>query len=422
MFKSLRNKFLILNMTIITILLLGAFSIVYIFTFNQIQHNVNLRLSRTISEFGAALQGGIHENGDMNRRMPPEQRKEEKALEQPAQLNLTFTLEADEDGNILNINSIFDIEKDVYEKIVAEAVQSEKNIDTVKTGDVIWAYRRWRPNDGKINITAMDISRERGLLQNLVVTFAYVSLIALFIIFLISLFFANRAIRPIELAWEKQNQFIEDASHELRTPLTTINTNADVLLSHPDSTIAEEEKWLYYIKDESERMTRLTNDLLCLIRLDNDKDSVQHQMFSISETVQTVILTMEAVLYEKNLTFSESIEDNINFCGNPDKIKQLIMILMDNAIKYTAERGKISVCLKKRDGKIMFSVANTGDPLSAEMREKIFDRFYRVDRSRARNSGGYGLGLAIAKTICMQHNGLITAESRDGENIFTVLL
>ena len=439
MFKRLRNRFLILNMAIISVLLLSAFSIVYAFTYNQTQRNIDMRLSRTLNmgrEFNAGSRSG---KGDRQAAdtpntppVPPEGFPPQSGGTEvgtvpqpqdgkPFQLALDFTIETDDNGNIQTVNSIFDIEDAVYAHITALALATKRDSGDIRFENTSWAFRRAPLETGGVRIAFLDISREKGMLQSLVFTFAGVGLLALFVIFLISRLFANRAIRPIETAWEKQNQFIADASHELKTPLTTIHTNVDVLLSHPDASISEEEKWLYYIKTEAGRMTRLTNDLLYLARLDNDRDSILKTVFSLSEAVQTVLLTMEAVVFEKKLTLADEIEEELTMAGNSDQIKQLAMILLDNAVKYTPEGGRITVRLQRADKRTLFSVANTGEPIPEEMRGKIFDRFYRADQSRARQSGGYGLGLAIAKAICLQNNAQISVSCLNGENTFLVV-
>lgn len=415
MFKQLRNKFLLLNIMIITILQIAAFSGIYIFTCNRINHNLDNRLSRALEDF-------IRSDSEDTYKNPPVIPESDFVPKPVKQVNWIISLRTASNGDVIEKNTAFDIEESVFEKIALAAKKSKDDKGEVKTVDGVWAFKSKSGEDGELNICAVEISREKSMLSNLIITFIYVGVLALFIIFLISLYFANRAIKPVSEAWEKQNRFIADASHELKTPLTVINTNADVLLSRFDSTIGEEKKWIYYIKDEAQRMTRLTNDLLLLARLDNGNNEMQKTEFSLSETVETVILTMEAVLYENNLKFTSDIAEGIKICGNPDSIKQLVMILMDNAVKYTPKGGTIGIVLKKKEGKSVLTVSNTGQPLPHEERKRIFDRFYRADESRTRSSGGYGLGLAIAYSICRSHGGHISAESADGKNIFTVVL
>jgi signal transduction histidine kinase len=197
----------------------------------------------------------------------------------------------------------------------------------------------------------------------------------------------------------------------LKTPLAVINTNADVLLSNSEDTIHNQSKWLHRIKSETERMKTLTNDLLYLTEMDDSRASMIFTNFNVSESVESVILTMEAVMFENNISLNYEIEPNLTLHGNSEQIKQVVMILLDNAIKYTNAKGSISLTFKKRHNDIRLKVTNTGEGISPEHLERIFDRFYRADASRSRKQGGYGLGLAIAKSIVEQHKGKIYAKS-----------
>lgn len=217
-------------------------------------------------------------------------------------------------------------------------------------------------------------------------------------------------------AFDKQKQFIADASHELKTPLTIINTNADVLLSNSDDTIHNQSKWLHYIKSETERMTSLTNDLLYLTEMDDSRSTMIYSKFNLSEAVENIILTMEAIIFEKRISLEYDIEPNLTVMGNSEQIKQVIMILLDNAVKYTNSKGSVTLSLKKQHNDMVLSVTNTGEGIAPEHLARIFDRFYRTNASRARKQGGYGLGLAIAKSIVEQHKGKIYAKSTVGES------
>lgn len=212
-------------------------------------------------------------------------------------------------------------------------------------------------------------------------------------------------------AFNKQKQFIADASHELKTPLAVINTNADVLLANSDDTIHNQIKWLHHIKSETERMKTLTGDLLYLTEMEDSRVGLMFTNFNVSESVESVILTMEAIVYEKDISLTYEIEAGLTVRGSSEQIKQVVMILMDNAIKYTKPKGSISLTLQQRHSEILLVVTNTGEGIPSEHLGRIFDRFYRANQSRSRKSGGYGLGLAIAKSIIEQHKGKIYAKS-----------
>lgn len=163
-------------------------------------------------------------------------------------------------------------------------------------------------------------------------------------------------------------------------------------------------------------MTRLTNDLLYLTEMDDYRASMIFSNFNMSEAVENIILTMEAVIFEKHVSLHYDIEPHLAVYGNSEQIKQVIMILLDNAVKYTNPKGSVTLSLKKQNNDVILSVTNTGEGIAAEHLTRIFDRFYRTDASRVRKQGGYGLGLAIAKSIIEQHKGKIYAKSVAGES------
>jgi two-component system, OmpR family, sensor histidine kinase CiaH len=267
----------------------------------------------------------------------------------------------------------------------------------------------------------LDITSRYAILTNLIYTFLAVALAMLIVIFFISRFFANKAIKPIKETFDRQKQFIADASHELKTPLAVINTNAEVLLSNSEDTIKNQSKWIHYIKSEVVRMTTLTNDLLYLAKVDQSDIKLISTDFDLSEAIENVILTMEASIFENKIQLDYSVEPNVIINGNSEQFKQVVVILLDNALKYTNPKGKISLSLKKFNTKAIMTVANTGEGIPEEHLDKIFDRFYCIDKSRSRNSGGYGLGLSIAKAIVEQHTGKISVKSKVNDNTtFTV--
>ena len=397
MFKKLRNKFLTLNMIMISILLVSAFCVVFMMTYNNINTAVNIQLDRGISNIqpkGQRFFNPFQSDPNMNRKeiFPHIPNNEGPAPDEPSSLKL------DLDGNIMQTRSPYEYDEEFYSKYLLIS-----SYETDTSGNEIAVYY----------LSISNINTQIGMLQKLIITLSIVLLAALILVFLICLFFANRSIKPIEDAWNKQNQFIADASHELKTPLTTINTNIDLLMTHGDSTINEEKKWLNYIKDESTRMAKLTNDLLYLAKVDHSSENnIIKSTFSFSSAAENVILTTEAVIYEKSLNLVEDLDDEIYISGDESQIKQLVLILLDNAIKYTNQGGTIEVTLKKLDNKTArFIIKNTGNGIPPEDISKIFDRFYRSDKSRDRKSGGYGLGLSIAKSIVVSHKGTIKLKS-----------
>jgi two-component system sensor histidine kinase CiaH len=276
---------------------------------------------------------------------------------------------------------------------------------------------------GITEIAFYDLTSEKNIMYNLILTFSLVGLASLAAFFVISLYLAKWALKPVEKSWEQQRQFIADASHELKTPLTVILANIDVLLAHKTETIQSQLKWLDYIKTEASRMIVLVNDLLFLAKSDQSKDTIISSSVDFSDLVLSCVLPFESVAYEQGKNLQIDVKPNITLLGDKGKLTQLIAILLDNAFKYSDEKGTIKVVLKKKQEKTILEITNSGEPIPAKHIPYLFERFYRADESRSRSCGGYGLGLAIAQNIANIHHGKILVKStkQDGTT-FSVIL
>lgn len=258
---------------------------------------------------------------------------------------------------------------------------------------------------GKLLVFA-DQRISNALTDQLMTTSLIIGGITLFILFFVSLFLANLMVKPVEEAFEKQKRFVSDASHELKTPLSVITVNADVLAED-----IGKNKYLSYIQSEATRMNILVNDLLTMAKLNSHDTACVFSSFNLSTSVESIALTFESTAFEEHKNYQLNIEDGIFYSGDINKIKQVIAILIDNAIKHADDNGLVTVSLKKIGDKIHLEVFNTGLGIPEDQKAKIFERFYRYDDSRSKNTGGYGLGLAIAKAIVDDHRGKIKVKS-----------
>ena len=257
-------------------------------------------------------------------------------------------------------------------------------------------------------------------------TYAQVVLgfIALLIASAIGYHMAGRALIPLKEAYEKQKQFAADASHELRTPLAVLMSSAELLLADPSIQNPFLRQVLEDVKSEVKKMTNLVSDLLMVARSDNNALKVKIQRLDLAEILEQVVRTMKPIAEKKNIKL---VGENFNktlINADEQKIKQLVIILVDNAIKYTLEGGSVLVEMENSDGKLTgFSVMDSGIGIAPEDLDKVFERFYRVDKARSREMGGNGLGLAIASEIVKLHDGKISVASKLGEGTkFTVEL
>ena len=245
--------------------------------------------------------------------------------------------------------------------------------------------------------------------------FLIVSLSASFIgwitVIIIVLAFSKRIIAPVSKSYEKQKRFISDAGHEIKTPLAIIEADIGVMEINEG-----ENEWLDDIKTQVRRLARLTNDLIHLSKLDEGKDSLKFIDFSVSDLAKETVTSFTGLATVNNKKLEANIQSNLTLKGDTESIRELLTILLDNAIKYSTGDGNISLEVKKKNGHIVIEASNSAKNLTKENAEHLFDRFYRADESRNSETGGHGIGLSMAKAIVEAHKGKISAEvTDDGE-------
>ena len=246
--------------------------------------------------------------------------------------------------------------------------------------------------------------------------FLLVSLSASFIgwitVFIIVLAFSKRIIAPVSKSYERQKRFISDAGHEIKTPLAIIEADIGVMEINEG-----ENEWLDDIKIQVRRLARLTNDLIHLSKLDEGKDSLKFIDFSVSDLAKETVTSFTGLATVNNKKLEANIQPNLTLKGDTESIRELLTILLDNAIKYSTGDGNISLEVKKKNGHIVIETSNSAKNLTNENAEHLFDRFYRADESRNSETGGHGIGLSMAKAIVNAHKGKITAEVTENEEL-----
>ena len=270
-------------------------------------------------------------------------------------------------------------------------------------------YIRELNNSYKL-ICMVNRNSELKTLNKLYIYSSMLYLLSIIVSVLISIPISKYMSRPAKEAFIKQKQFIADASHELKTPIAVIGANIDVLEGE-----IKNNKWLEYIKTENKRMGELVKDLLYLAKNDSGRNELTFCDFDFSNAVENSVLPFEVVAFEAGKTLEFDIQKGITCYGDEKSLKQVFIILVDNALKNSEEGAKITVRSYAEGQKIFYKVHNTGAGIQKDELEKIFLRFYRSDSSRARKTGGYGLGLAIARAIAQDHNGSLTADSEFGK-------
>ena len=401
MLKRLQIKFIAVIMSIVTVLFIVIFGLLLHLTKQNIERE-SVQMMRTMA-FRPPASAPMHKPDNIpdNIRLP------------------FFTVNISESGEITAFGSdYFDLtDKDMLRKLVDKADETSKETGVLTDYNLRYfkSYSEFRKA-----IVFADVSSEKAMIKGLVRNSVIIGLIGYVIFFLISLLLAKWVTKPVEKTWNEQKQFIADASHELKTPLTVIMTNAEMM---NDKSYSEKDRdsFAKNILSTSKRMRGLVESLLELARLDNNRAPVKKESIDLSKLINDSILPFEPLFYENDTELSADIDKGIGIEGDKDKLRQVVNILLDNALKYSDPAEKVTIKLKRQSANCVLSVTGLGTPLSREECQNIFKRFYRVDK--ARNDGqSYGLGLSIADSIISEHNGKIWAESENGYNTFFVSL
>ena len=386
MFDKLKLKLIAINMAMLITVFIAIFGSIFLITSNNI--------SREIDENLYALIYGS---------------------KRPIPHTVNIVVEIGSNGRIKaqfgNYESI--MTNDNLQEVVSNILKSNKLSGKVKIADSNYSYLIGNGIFGT-KIAFIETSQYDTVLFQLVKSLVGIGLISLIGLLFISIYLTNKSIIPIKEAFEKQKQFIADASHELKTPLAIIKTNTSLVLSHPEDTIKNQTKWINYINSQADRMSELISEMLSLAKMDVAENKLTLVPINMSKIIESMILMFDAVIYENNINLETNISKDLHINGDKESLKKLFSIIMDNAIKYTDKNGSITVSLFSDKNKVKMIIRNTGEGIAPEDLERVFERFYRVDKSRDRETGGYGLGLSIASSIVKEHKGKIYARSKVG--------
>ena len=396
MFKKLRMKFIATAVLLITVVIILICTSIYLVTKNNSEYMIFTQMNDVLNSVKGAQPFDKNNKG-----MPG------------------IIVFYDVKNSRLSYSSREDIEGDTLVTIVDKIVKEGKDKGFINSNEYNYAYV-CRNNPGGVEMVLQDSSFYEHTMNRLVISCIVIGTVSGIFLSLLSIFVVKKTIKPVEEAYNSQKRFIADASHELKTPLAVVKTNIDLLKVNEEDTIKNQIKWVDYISFQTDRMSKLVNNLLYLAKADNNECLGVVSEFNISDVIMSQLLSFEAVIYERSLSFDLDIDSNIRFKGDKEGINQLVGILMDNAIKHSFKDTKIKVSLKEKKQKLYLHVTNVGEIIKEEDREKIFERFYRVDKSRSREQGGYGLGLSIAKSIVDKHKGKIKVESKDNKTTFKI--
>lgn len=265
-------------------------------------------------------------------------------------------------------------------------------------------------------IIASDVTQYLKIFDSNVSNAAIFITTSYLIVFAIVFLLSFSVFEPIKAAFFKQRQFVSNASHELKTPLTIISANAEVIKQNASS------PWIDNITFQTERLGLLVDDMLSLAKMDEEREVLNFVKFNLSEVILNVSLSFDAVAFEKGKSLNLFVQPNIQYKGDIKSVKNIVNILLDNAIKHTDIAGEINLYLKKENNKIILSVVNSGSNILDSESNKIFERFFRSEASRSRDSGGSGLGLSIAKSIADNNKWKISACSKYRERMTIIVI
>jgi len=336
-----------------------------------------------------------------------------------------FFVMVDSVGNIVNISTNLTNSYEEIYLLVDETMKIDTDFGNIRIEGINFRFLKSYSNFRKdlLKIVYFNTQPETQMLKNLLTIIISIGTFTVIITFISSFFMANKALIPVRKSWQRQKDFVADASHELRTPLAVVQTNLELVMSNKEETVESQLCWLDNIKAENARMTTLVNDLLFIARSDSNETQLEMSNFPLDIVCKETIISFRLLCENKNIEIFEDIKPDVNFYGSEARIKQLITILTDNAIKYTPSGGNIKISLRQTDTNVQMVVSDTGIGIPQEHHSKIFERFYRVDSSRSSESGGSGLGLSIAKIIVKEHHGHINVTStlNQGSHFYVTL-
>lgn len=273
--------------------------------------------------------------------------------------------------------------------------------------DGIYRYLCAQEPDGGARVIFLDCGRELAQFHMLLRRSAAICAVVLAAVFLLILLLSGRIVRPILRSYEAQKRFISDAGHELRTPITIIDADAELIeMEHGDS------EWLADIRQQTARLTDLTGDLIFLSRMEAPEPGTMIE-FPLSDAVGETAASFQALALTRGKTFEMDVEPMLSMTGDARQIRQLVSILLDNAMKYSDEHGRIKLSLRRQGRSIRLEVENSVESVAPGLLDNMFERFWRGDPSRNSAVKGYGIGLSVARAVTAAHKGRIAVAAPD---------
>lgn len=425
--NELRRKTFLTIYAILTAILVTVLVLINIRNYNMERGNIE-RILNILDERGGMRNGErTPEAGGMDGRMPgPRDPNNMMVMDYEA-----YTVVLDDKSEIETIYSHGNEADDFDIKSAAEEIKGrigsmnitdpgQERRDSIFIGNLYRERYSYKYRYGD-TIVIINNSPVREKLMSLLAESALILVIMDLVIYFVSRLITGWITKPADEAFSRQKEFIADASHELKTPLAVIMASADEI-SAGTSSEDPSRKYIDNILYESDRMNSLIAGLLNLSKLEDGNVRDTYKEENISRIIEKTCLAYEAVAYEQDVTIQTDIDENMNLVCSRNDIEKMVSTILDNAVKHSYRDTTVRVNAHPLKGGTVIKIINKGDPIKEEDRERIFERFYRADKSRERSSNRYGLGLAIARRIARNHKGDIKAFSADGDTTFEITL
>lgn len=410
MLKKMRWHFILAAMLAVFIMLVAVLAGINVWNYHTTAERADQRIQEIYGFESGKVPGMENSEENASQPVPPDifNRPDDHDPEAPYTTRF-FIVRLDEEGNVTDVSTDFiaSVTQTEAEEFARKVLNEKRQVGYYKN----YRFQILAKKNDNI-VIFLNTTMELRSVRNVLLISCLVGVVCFLVVFLLVILLSKRAMKPYIRNIERQKRFITDASHEIKTPLTSIATSVDVIEMEYG-----EDEWTRNIHKQTSKMSRMVADLVTLSRLDEENPFLERTEFSLSDAVWEVAEPFASLAKAQGKKYSQRIEENLTLCGNPDATRQMISVLLDNAMKYSDENGTIRLDVYKVHGKTKIEVFNTCVLEETQNLSRLFDRFYRPDNSRSRKTGGSGIGLSIAQAVAEAYGWKIKVSSKDGKSI-----
>ena len=410
MLKKMRWHFILAAMLAVFIMLVAVLAGINVWNYHTTAERADQRIQEIYGFESGKVPGMENSEENASQPVPPDifNRPDDHDPEAPYTTRF-FIVRLDEEGNVTDVSTDFiaSVTQTEAEEFARKVLNEKRQVGYYKN----YRFQILAKKNDNI-VIFLNTTMELRSVRNVLLISCLVGVVCFLVVFLLVILLSKRAMKPYIRNIERQKRFITDASHEIKTPLTSIATSVDVIEMEYG-----EDEWTRNIHKQTSKMSRMVADLVTLSRLDEENPFLERTEFSLSDAVWEVAEPFASLAKAQGKKYSQRIEENLTLCGNPDATRQMISVLLDNAMKYSDENGTIRLDVYKVHGKTKIEVFNTCVLEETQNLSRLFHRFYRPDNSRSRKTGGSGIGLSIAQAVAEAYGGKIKVSSKDGKSI-----